>query len=114
MVDWSKDAIVPSVAHGAAAYERWATDYKDVLTTFITQGDVAAAQENGRAGQIARIDTWRAGRPDQPAAERYQPAVAARVARHEFARQAGALGEAQEDNPLSRDTCCRHLCQHVL
>ncbi len=46
MVDWSKDAIVPSVAHGAAAYERWATDYKDVLTTFITQGDVAAAQES--------------------------------------------------------------------
>lgn len=46
MVDWSKDAIVPSVAHGAAAYERWATDYKDVLTTFITQGDVAAAQDS--------------------------------------------------------------------
>lgn len=46
MVDWSKDAIVPSVAHGAAAYERWATDYKDVLTTFITQGDVAAAQKS--------------------------------------------------------------------
>ncbi len=44
MTDWSQDAIVPSVAHGAAAYEKWATVYKDILTTFITQGDVAKAQ----------------------------------------------------------------------
>lgn len=44
MQDWSKDAIVPSVAHGAAAIEKWATVYKDILTTFATKGDVAAAQ----------------------------------------------------------------------
>jgi len=44
MVDWSQDAIVASVAHGAAAYESWATDYKDVLTLFVASGDVAAAQ----------------------------------------------------------------------
>jgi len=44
MEDWSRDAIVPSVAHGAAAIEKWATVYKDILTTFATKGDVAAAQ----------------------------------------------------------------------
>jgi glucose/mannose transport system substrate-binding protein len=44
MVDWSQDAIVPSVAHGAAAIESWLTDYKDVLTIFVASGDVAAAQ----------------------------------------------------------------------
>jgi glucose/mannose transport system substrate-binding protein len=44
MVDWGQDAIVASVAHGAAAYESWATDYKDVLTLFVASGDVAAAQ----------------------------------------------------------------------
>jgi glucose/mannose transport system substrate-binding protein len=46
MQDWSKDAIVPSVAHGAAAIEKWATVYKDILTTFATNGDVAAAQNS--------------------------------------------------------------------
>lgn len=46
MQDWSKDAIVPSVAHGAAAVEKWATVYKDILTTFATSGDVAAAQKS--------------------------------------------------------------------
>jgi len=44
MQDWSKDAIVPSVAHGAAAVEKWATVYKDILNTFATKGDVAATQ----------------------------------------------------------------------
>jgi glucose/mannose transport system substrate-binding protein len=44
MQDWAKDAIVPSVAHGAAAYEKWATVYKDILNTFATKGDVAATQ----------------------------------------------------------------------
>ena len=44
MVDWSQDAIVPSVAHGAAAIESWLTDYKDVITLFVASGDVAAAQ----------------------------------------------------------------------
>lgn len=44
MVDWSKDAIVPSMVHGAAAIESWLTDYKDVITLFVASGDVAAAQ----------------------------------------------------------------------
>ena len=44
MKDWASNAIVPSVAHGAAAVEKWATVYKDILTTFATKGDVAAAQ----------------------------------------------------------------------
>jgi glucose/mannose transport system substrate-binding protein len=44
MVDWSQDAIVPSMVHGAAAIESWLTDYKDVLTLFVASGDVAAAQ----------------------------------------------------------------------
>jgi len=44
MQDWSKDAIVPSVAHGAAAVEKWAPVYKDILNTFATKGDVAATQ----------------------------------------------------------------------
>ena len=44
MQDWSKDAIVPSVAHGAAAIETWATIYDKNLATFATEGDVTAAQ----------------------------------------------------------------------
>jgi glucose/mannose transport system substrate-binding protein len=44
MVDWSKDAIVPSLAHGAAAKESWVTDFKDVITLFVASGDVASAQ----------------------------------------------------------------------
>ena len=44
MVDWSQDAIVPSVVHGAAAIESWATDYKDTLALFLANGDVAGAQ----------------------------------------------------------------------
>ncbi len=44
MVDWSKDAIVASPVHGAAAIESWVTDYKDVITLFVASGDVASAQ----------------------------------------------------------------------
>jgi glucose/mannose transport system substrate-binding protein len=43
-VDWGKDAIVPSMVHGAATYESWLTDYKDAVTLFVGSGDVAAAQ----------------------------------------------------------------------
>jgi len=46
MKDWSANAIVPSVVHGAAAIEKWATVYKDILNTFATKGDVAAAQKS--------------------------------------------------------------------
>ena len=44
MKDWASDAIVPSVVHGAAAVEKWATIYKDIMNTFVTKGDVAATQ----------------------------------------------------------------------
>jgi glucose/mannose transport system substrate-binding protein len=44
--DWTTDSIVPSVVHGAAAYESWATDFKDVLTLFVNSGDVATAQSS--------------------------------------------------------------------
>jgi glucose/mannose transport system substrate-binding protein len=42
--DWAKDALVPSVIHGAAAFESWATKYKDALALFVTSGDVAKTQ----------------------------------------------------------------------
>ncbi|MGQ9626880.1 MAG: extracellular solute-binding protein [Anaerolineae bacterium] len=44
MDDWAKDAIVPSPVHGAAAIESWVTDYKDIITLFVTSGDVAGTQ----------------------------------------------------------------------
>jgi len=44
MADWAVDAIVPSVMHGAAAYEKWVTDFKDIIALFITSGDVAGTQ----------------------------------------------------------------------
>ena len=31
--------------HGAAATEKWATVYKDIVNTFATKGDVAATQK---------------------------------------------------------------------
>jgi len=44
MDDWAKDAIVPSLAHGAAASESWVTLINDVMTAFVTDKDVAKAQ----------------------------------------------------------------------
>jgi len=44
MQDWTKDTIVPSLAHGAAASEGWVTDINNVMTAFVTDGDVAKAQ----------------------------------------------------------------------
>jgi glucose/mannose transport system substrate-binding protein len=44
MQDWSTDAIVPSMAHGAAAIESWVTDIKDVMALFVSAGDVAGTQ----------------------------------------------------------------------
>lgn len=43
--DWASDAIVPSVVHGAASYESWATDFKDTISLFVASGDVAGTQE---------------------------------------------------------------------
>ena len=42
--DWAVDAIVPSVAHGAAAYESWVSDLHDIVALFLTSGDVAGTQ----------------------------------------------------------------------
>jgi len=44
MVDWSKDTIVPSVVHGAAAKDSWVKDYSDAVNAFVTKQDVAATQ----------------------------------------------------------------------
>ncbi len=35
---------MPSVVHGAASVESWATKYKDVMALFVTSGDVAKTQ----------------------------------------------------------------------
>jgi len=43
--DWASDSIVPSVVHGAAAFESWATDWKDTIALFVASGDVAGTQE---------------------------------------------------------------------
>ena len=43
--DWSKNALVPSVTHGAAAKPAWATKgYHDAVILFAVSGDVAKAQ----------------------------------------------------------------------
>lgn len=43
-VQWSSNRIVPSIVHGAATYESWATSYKDVVALFVSGGDVAKTQ----------------------------------------------------------------------
>jgi glucose/mannose transport system substrate-binding protein len=42
--DWKTNAIVPSMEHGAAANPAWSSAVNDVLTSFVTDLDVAAAQ----------------------------------------------------------------------
>jgi putative multiple sugar transport system substrate-binding protein len=42
--DWTKDAIVPSLAHGAAASEGWLTSINDLMPVFVANGDVTAFQ----------------------------------------------------------------------
>jgi len=44
MEDWARDAIVPSVMHGAAAPESWVVDFKDVINLFLVTKDVAGTQ----------------------------------------------------------------------
>ncbi|MGY4706578.1 ABC transporter substrate-binding protein [Candidatus Bipolaricaulota sp. J31] len=44
MDDFARDAIVPSVIHGAAAIESWVTDFKDAVNLFLVTKDVAGAQ----------------------------------------------------------------------
>jgi glucose/mannose transport system substrate-binding protein len=43
--DFKTDEIVPSVIHGAAAIESWATAYKDAAAEFATTGDVQGTQD---------------------------------------------------------------------
>ena len=45
MNHWKTDAIVPSVIHGAAASEGWATEYKDAIALFVTSRDTAGTQK---------------------------------------------------------------------
>ncbi len=44
MDDWARDAIVPSVMHGAAAPESWVVDFKDAINLFLVTRDVARTQ----------------------------------------------------------------------
>ncbi len=44
MKDWATNKLCPSVAHGAAAPEGWATAYVDAIGVFVTKQDVAATQ----------------------------------------------------------------------
>jgi glucose/mannose transport system substrate-binding protein len=42
--DWKTQTVVPSLAHGAAASEGWATAITDAMTVFVTKQDVASTQ----------------------------------------------------------------------
>jgi len=44
MGDWTKDTVVPSMEHGAAASPAWTSAVEAALTTFATGQDVAATQ----------------------------------------------------------------------
>src|SRR5262249_8969328 len=65
--------------------------------------DVTAAKEHRRAVERTGIVARRAGRTDQPAAQPSHRRVAPRLARDELERKTGALGEAEERDPLVRD-----------
>jgi glucose/mannose transport system substrate-binding protein len=43
MDDFASDAIVPSVAHGAAISEPWLTRINDIMSVFVTDLDVDKA-----------------------------------------------------------------------
>jgi glucose/mannose transport system substrate-binding protein len=45
MEQWKKDAIVPSLAHGAAAKESWLTAINDAMSLFVTSKDVGQGQK---------------------------------------------------------------------
>ncbi len=45
MDDFKTNKIVPSLTHGAAASEGWVTAFSDVMTLFVSDKDVAAAQQ---------------------------------------------------------------------
>src|SRR5690606_10475059 len=70
--------------------------------------DIAAAEEGGRACQVAaialRYDVW----ADEPTRERDDPAVAPPVAGGEFAHETRPLGEAKEHDPVVGDAGSGH------
>ena len=74
---------------------------------------VAAAEEDRRAGQRSRVIPGGSRRADQAAGEPHQSAIATGVAGGELEREAGALGEAEEDRPLGRNPRRRQLRQHL-
>ena len=45
MDDFASNAISPSLAHGAAASEGWVTAFNDAMTLFVSDLDVASAQQ---------------------------------------------------------------------
>jgi glucose/mannose transport system substrate-binding protein len=45
MADFASNTIIPSLPHGAAVSEGWSTAINDVMTLFVADLDVAAAQE---------------------------------------------------------------------
>jgi glucose/mannose transport system substrate-binding protein len=44
IADWKKDTIVPSLAHGAAASQGWATAVSDAVTAFVADKNVSTLQ----------------------------------------------------------------------
>jgi len=56
MDDFAKNEIVPSVAHGAAASEAWASKINDVMTILVSSGNVddAASQFQALAAKYAK------------------------------------------------------------
>ena len=44
MADWKKDAIVPSLAHGAAVKQGWLTNVSDAVTAFVADKNAATLQ----------------------------------------------------------------------
>src|SRR5271166_1877218 len=57
-------------------------------------------KKNGRAGKVSGMRQVRAGGTDQTAGEHDQSRVSLRVAGYKLGRQAGALREASDDDPV--------------
>ena len=63
--------------------------------------DVAAAEEDRRAVQrVSDVAPRRPGRTDEPAAQDHDAAVAPRLPRREFRREAGPLREPQQNDAV--------------
>ena len=88
MDDFATNEIAPSVAHGAAASEGWVTAINDVMTFFVADGDVAAAQdglmmacedagvcEEGAMVEEPAMDEMAIGTEDHPIKVLFVPSV---------------------------------------